>query len=196
MIQLGSGFNQRLHALAPQAQQAFMAALCERMMPNYALYSQASGQGDTKALNSVLALVWERLQVRDARIDFDLQADKLAACQPPAEDDSFGARRAMEAVAALTALLDTLRGGSQEAVIEVSRTSRSGVQAFIAMTEGEENSEALAAKMREHPLMADENDFQDAVLEAVEAPLDRDALKALRKLGRNEGFSNLGISLE
>ncbi|MGO2132523.1 MAG: YjaG family protein [Halomonas sp.] len=196
MIQPGSGFNQRLHALEPQAQQAFMAALCERLVPNYALYSQASGQGDTKALSSVLALVWESLQVRDARIDFDLQADKLAACQPPAEDDSFGARRAMEAVAALTALLDTLRGGSQEAVIEVSRTSRSGVQAFIAMTEGEDDTEALAVKVREHPLMADENGFQDALLESVEAPLDRDALKALRKLGRNEGFSNLGISLE
>lgn len=196
MTQPGSGFNQRLYALEPQAQQAFMAALCERLVTNYALYAQTSGEGDVNALNSVLALVWERLQVRGARIDFDLQADKLAACQPPAEDDSFGARRAMETVAALSALLDTLRGGSQEAVVEVSRASRGGVQAFIAMIEGEEDSEALAAKVREHPLMADENGFQDAVLEAVEAPLDRDALKALRKLGRNEGFSNLGISLE
>ncbi len=45
--------------------------------------------------------------------------------------------------------------------------------------------------------MTDENDFQDAVLEAVEAgPLDREALKALRRLGRNEGVSNLGLSLE
>lgn len=194
--QSGKGFNQRLHALAPQAQQAFMAALCERLVPNYVLYSQASGQGDIKALNSILALVWERLQVRDARIDFDLQADKLAACQPPVEDDSFGARRAMETVSALSALLDTLRGDSQEAVVEVSRTSRGGVQAFIAMTEGEEDSEALAAKVREHPLMADENAFQDAVLESVEVPLNRESLKALRQLGRNEGFSNLGISVE
>lgn len=191
-----NGFYQRLQALAPRAQQAFMAALCERLMPNYALYAQAAGQGDVKALSSVMSLVWERLQVREARIDFDLQADKLAACQPPAEDDSFGARRAMETVAALTALLDTLRGGSQEAVIEVSRTSRSGVQAFIAMTEGDEDSDILAAKEREHPLMADENGFQDAVLAAVEVSLDRDALKALRQLGRNEGVSNLGVSLE
>lgn len=196
MTQPGSGFNQRLYALEPQAQQAFMAALCERLVPNYALYAQTSGEGDVKALSSILALVWERLQVRDARIDFDLQADKLAACQPPAEDDSFGARRAMETVAALSALLDTLRGESQEAVVEVSRASGGGVQAFIAMIEGEEDSEVLAAKVREHPLMADENGFQDAVLETVEAPLDRDALKALRQLGRNEGFSNLGISLE
>lgn len=191
-----NGFHQRLQALDPLAQQAFMAALCERLMPNYALYAQATGRGDVKTLSSIMALVWERLQVREARIDFDRQADKLTACQPPAEDDSFGARRAMETVAALSALLDTLRGGSQAAVIEVSRVSRSGVQAFIAMTEGDEDSEALAAKEREHLLMDDENGFQDAVLAAVEAPLGREALKALRQLGRNEGVSNLGISLE
>ncbi|WP_027967650.1 YjaG family protein [Halomonas halocynthiae] len=190
------GFNQRLYALEPQAQQAFMAALCERLVPNYALYAQASGQGDLNVLKAILALVWERLQVKSARIDFDLQADKLVACHPPAEDDSFGARRAMEVVSALSALLDTLRGGSLEAVVEVSRTSRSGVQAFIAMTEGEEDSDALAANVREHPLMADENDFQDAVLAAAETPLSREALKSLRLLGRNDGVSNLGVSID
>jgi uncharacterized protein YjaG (DUF416 family) len=195
MSQPSGGFHQRLQALEPRAQQAFMAALCERLMPNYALYAQTSGQGEVRGLKSILDLVWERLLVRDARIDFDLQADKLAECHPPAEDDSFGARRAMEAVAALSALLDTLRGESPEAIVEVSRASKGGVQAFIAMTEGDEDDQALAARVREHPLMADENGFQDAVLKAVEAPLDRDALKALRLLGRNEGVSNLGIVL-
>ncbi|HSH48095.1 MAG TPA: YjaG family protein [Halomonas sp.] len=196
MSQPGNGFHRRLRALQPRAQQAFMAALCERLMPNYRLYAQTSGQGEVRVLRSILDLVWERLLVKEARIDFDLQADKLAGCYPPAEDDSFGARRATEAVAALSALLDTLRGESPEAIVEVSRASRGGVQAFIAMTEGDEDDRALAARVRAHPLMADENGFQDAVLEAVEAPLDRDALKALRRLGRNEGVSNLGIVLD
>lgn len=196
MSQPSGGFHQRLQSLEPRAQQAFMAALCERLMPNYALYVQTSGQGEVKGLKSILELVWERLVVKDARIDFDLQADKLTERQPPGEDDSFGARRAMETVAALSALLDTLRGESPEAILEVSRTSKGGVQALIAMTEGEEDSEALAARVREHPLMADESAFQDAVLDAVETPLDRDALKALRRLGCNEGVSNLGITLD
>lgn len=196
MSQPSGGFHQRLQALEPRAQKAFMAALCERLMPNYALYVQASGRGEVKGLKSILGLVWERLMVKDARIDFDLQADKLADRQPPSDDDSFGARRAMETVAALSALLDTLRSEAPEAIVEVSRASKGGVQAFIAMTEGDEDSQALAARVREHPLMVEENDFQDAILEAVEAPLDRDALKALRRLGRNEGISNLGIALD
>lgn len=189
-----SGFYQRLQALEPRRQQAFMAALCERLLPNYTLYAQTAGQGSPRALRAILDLVWERLSVKEAKIDFALQAEKLAELAPGEEDDSFGARRASEAVAALSALLDTLQGEAPEAVLEVSRASRGGVRAFIELTEGEEDGERLAALARGHPLMADENDFQDAVLEAAEGPLGRGELKALRRLGRNDGFSNLGLA--
>ncbi|SFT87320.1 YjaG family protein [Halomonas saccharevitans] len=192
-----NGFFQRLQQLDPRRQQAFMAALCERLLPNYGLYAENSGEGNPHGLRVILDLVWEQLAVKEARIDFDRQAEKLAELEPPAEDDSFGARRALEAVVALSAILDTLRGEASEAVLEVSRASRSGVRAFIELTEGEEDGERLAALLRDHPLMADENDFQDAVLEALETgPLDREALKALRRLGRNDGVSNLGLSVE
>ena len=192
-----SGFFPRLQQLDPRRQQAFMAALCERMLPNYRLYAETTGLGDPHGVRVILDLVWEQLAVKEARIDFDRQSEKLADLEPPAEDDSFGARRALETVVALSALLDTLRGEAIEAVLEVSRASRSGVRAYIELTEGEEDAGRLSERIREHPLMADENDFQDAVLEAVEAgPLDRESLKTLRRLGRNEGVSNLGLSAE
>ena len=191
-----TGFFDQLQALTPAGQQAFMATLCERLVPNYALYAETTGHGDPQALRAVLALVWEQLSVKDARIDFDRQADKLAELEPPAEDDSFGARRALEAVVALSALLDALRGKSPGSILEVSRTSRGGVRAFIELTEGEDDDDKLAQLTREHPLMAEENDFQDAVLEAAQARLDKDAIKAMRKLGRNEGVSNLGLSAD
>lgn len=191
------GFHSRLRQLEPRRRLAFMAALCERLVPNYALYAEHAEVGDSAALRSILALVWEHLLVKEARIDFDKQAEKLAELEPPADDDSFGARRALEAVMALSATLDTLRGEAPESIEEVSLASRGGVRAFIEMTEGEDDETRLAALVRQHPLMADENDFQDAVLEAVETPkLDRDALKQLRRLGRNEGVSNLGLSLD
>ncbi|RDB42063.1 DUF416 family protein [Halomonas sp. DQ26W] len=196
MSQPTGGFHQRLQDLSPPQQQAFMAALCERLLPNYALYAQTAGDGNPAGLRAILDLVWEQLSVKEARIDFDRQAEKLAELEPAADDDSFGTRRAMEAVVALSALLDTLRGEAPEAVLEVSRVSKGGVRAFIELIEGEEDAQRLAARIREHPLMADENDFQDAVLEAAEGKLDRDALKALRRLGRNEGVSNLGLSLD
>ncbi|WP_192036018.1 YjaG family protein [Halomonas sp. YLGW01] len=197
MTQSTGGFNARLKQLDARRRLAFMAALGERLMPNYALYADHAEVGDPAALRGILALVWEYLTVKGAKIDFDRQAEKLAELEPPAEDDSFGARRALEAVMAVSAMLDTLRGEAPEAVLEVSRASLSGVRAFIEMSEGEEDEARLAAQIREHELMADERDFQDAVLEAVEEDvLDRDALKALRRLGRNGGVSNLGLTLD
>ncbi|GAB2714928.1 YjaG family protein [Halomonas garicola] len=190
------GFFQRLQQLGLPEQQAFMAALAERQLPNYALYAQTTGHGDTHTLRAVLDLVWEKLAVRSASIDFDRQAEKLAECEPPAEDDSFGARRALDAVMSVSALLDTLRGEAPEAVLDVSRTSRAGVRAFIELTEGEDDAEKLALLIRDHPLTDDENGFQDAVLEAVSPPLSKDRLKEVRRLGKNEGVSNLGLSLD
>lgn len=201
MSQASGGFHQRLQQLERRRQQAFMAALCERLLPNYGFYYQGlhaatSGHGNPAGLRAILDLVWEHLAVKEARIDFERQAEKLAELEPPPDDDSFGARRALEAVVALSALLDTLRGEAPEAVLEVSRASKGGVRAYIELTEGEEDAGRLAVLVREHPLMADENDFQDAVLEVVEGRLDCETVKALRRLGRNDGVSNLGLSMD
>ena len=72
------------------------------------------------------------------------------------------------------------------------------MRALIDLQAGEGiEQEALEAMIREHPLMIDERDFQDAVLESVEAPqLSRDDWRALKQLGRNEDVSNLGLSLQ
>ncbi|UYO75569.1 YjaG family protein [Halomonas qinghailakensis] len=196
MVAKPLGFYQRLQQLPLPAQQAFMAALCERLLPNYALYQQTTGLGDEHTLRTVLSLVWERLSVPNASIDFARQAEKLAECEPPEDDESFGARRALDAVVSVSALLDTLQGESPEAVLDVSRTSRAGVRAFIELTEGEEDAQALALIIRDHPLMADENDFQDAVLDAVSEPINKASLKEIRQLGRNNGISNLGLTLD
>ncbi|XKF15835.1 YjaG family protein [Halomonas sp. BLK-85] len=196
MASKSPGFYQQLQQLPLFAQQAFMAALCERLMPNYALYAQTTEQGDLHTLRTVLDLVWEQLSVRGASIDFARQAEKLAECEPPEGDESFGARRALDTVVSVSSILDTLQGEAPEAVLDVSRTSRAGVRAFIELTEGEEDAQKLALLIRDHPLTEDENNFQDAVLEAASQPLDAAALKALRQLGRNEGTSNLGLSLE
>lgn len=190
------GFHERLQALSLSRQQAFMAALTERMLPNYALYNDTTGQGDLDGIRAILDLVWEQLLVKGAKIDFERQVEKLAEMEPPAEDDSFGARRATDVVVAISAILDTLRGEAPDAVLEVSRVSRAAVRAFIELTEGEEDGEALARMVKQHPLMEDENDFQDAALEGVEDDFQRESIKALRKLGRNGGISNLGLSLD
>ncbi|WP_148252627.1 YjaG family protein [Aidingimonas lacisalsi] len=189
-------FQHRLRRLTKRQRTAFMAALCERLLPNYGLYADTSGEGDVVALRNILDLVWESLLVVDARIDFGRQAEKLSELQPPADDDSFGARRALETTMAIAATLDVLQGDAEEAVFEVSRVSQAGVIAFIELTESIDDEGSLADALRNHPLMDDEDRFQSAVLDAVEASSERNAIKALRRLGRNNGVSNLGLTLD
>ncbi|AOM02520.1 DUF416 family protein [Cobetia marina] len=202
MTQPVPGFRARLEALAPVRRTAFMATLTERLLPNAGFYAEANGTASaletTRELRKLLDLVWEQLRVRDAKIDFSLQAEKVTAFEPDEHDDSFGARRALEAVMALTACIDVLISEEPEAALKVSRLSADGVRALIDLQAGEGiEQEALEAMIREHPLMVDERDFQDAVLESVEAPrLERDDWRALKRLGRNEDVSNLGLSLQ
>ncbi|WP_417286330.1 YjaG family protein [Cobetia marina] len=202
MTQPVPGFRARLEALAPVRRTAFMATLTERLLPNAGFYAEANGTASaletTRELRKLLDLVWEQLRVRDTKIDFSLQAEKVTAFEPDEHDDSFGARRALEAVMALTACIDVLISEEPEAALKVSRLSADGVRALIDLQAGEGiEQEALEAMIREHPLMVDERDFQDAVLESVEAPrLERDDWRALKRLGRNEDVSNLGLSLQ
>jgi uncharacterized protein YjaG (DUF416 family) len=202
MTQPVPGFRARLEALAPVRRTAFMATLTERLLPNAGFYAEANGTASaletTRELRKLLDLVWEQLRVRDAKIDFSLQAEKVTAFEPDEHDDSFGARRALEAVMALTACIDVLISEEPEAALKVSRLSADGVRALIDLQAGEGiEQEVLEAMIREHPLMVDERDFQDAVLESVEAPrLERDDWRALKRLGRNEDVSNLGLSLQ
>lgn len=198
--QIEAGFERRLAALSDRQGLAFAAALCERLMPNYRLYASMEAAGDDRVhvVRTVLDLVWEALGVRDARIDFARQAQKLIECEPPDADERFGARAAGDLTLALAACLDDLIAGSGEAPIEVSRLSLGGVERFIELQAGEAvmDDARREALIEAHELTADERAFQKAVLEAVEAGIDRERLRAIRALGRNEGFSNLGISAE
>ncbi|WP_158772514.1 YjaG family protein [Cobetia sp. L2A1] len=202
MTQPVAGFRSRLDALAPVRRTAFMATLTERLLPNAGFYAEANGTASaldaTRELRKLLDLVWEQLRVREAKIDFSLQAEKVAVFEPDEADESFGARRALEAVMALTACIDVLVSEESEAALKVSRLSADGVRALIDLQAGEGvEQEALEALIREHPLMEDEHDFQDTVLESVEVPrLESNDWRALKQLGRNEDVSNLGLSLQ
>ncbi|WP_064121115.1 YjaG family protein [Halotalea alkalilenta] len=194
----------RLRNLPEREAIVFMAALTERLLHNYRLFHEVSGGGDRRRVDSAMALVWEALLVPAARIDFTLQGEKLAAIEAGLDDQlaesdvSFGAQMARDATLALSTCLEALAGQRPEGALELSRLSRHGVERFIELSEGEEieDEEGLSALIDAHPLMADERDFQQEVLERLEAPLDAPALRALKRLGRNEGVSNIGLSLD
>ncbi|MCM2131421.1 YjaG family protein [Larsenimonas rhizosphaerae] len=187
----------RTRILALSADQALgvAAGMTERMLPNYVLYADVSGTGDAARIRVMIDLIWEQLGPSRATIDFERQAEKLVALEPDTDrDESFGARLALDVTMALASCFDGLQKAEpHQTALEALRLSAGGVARFIEYSEGESEDDSLD----EHPLMVDETGFAEALIEAVEEiRFDREGLKRLRRLARNQGVSNIGLSLD
>ena len=67
----------RLERLESWQHVTFMACLCERMYPNYAMFCQQTGFGDGQIYRRILDLIWETLTVKDAKVNFDSQLKRF-----------------------------------------------------------------------------------------------------------------------
>lgn len=194
--------DQRIYALSERDTIAFMAAMVERMLINFRFYIAVCPLENARRADSAMGLVWEALTTRNARIDFGLQGEKLALFEQifeEQEDESFGAQMAGDALLALSILLETLATERKGGASEVARLSRHGVVRLITLQDADAHAlDALDALIDEHPLMGDERNFEDSVLAQIEQEgcITRDAVRELRRLGQNEGVSNLGLSLD
>ncbi len=125
LIMLQNPIHLRLERLESWQHVTFMACLCERMYPNYATFCKQTGFGDGHIYRRILDLIWETLTVKDAKVNFDSQLEKLEEAIPAADDfDLYGVYPAIDACVALSELLHSrLSGETLEHAIEVSKTS-------------------------------------------------------------------------
>jgi len=134
--------------LSQWQQIAFAAALLERMLPNYQLFSEAAEFGEAKLLRNQLDLIWQRLasshtsKANVVKINFEAQLNKLEPQTPdPEAFDFFGVYAALDTCMALTALWQLMqiktpkKGGSidLEDIQSISRLSYSSVHAYIEL---------------------------------------------------------------
>ena len=92
----------RTERLEARQHLTFMASLCERMYPNYQMFCKQTEFGDPAVYRRILDLVWETLVVKDAKVNFDSQLEKLEEAIPSAEDyDLYGVYPAIDACIAL-----------------------------------------------------------------------------------------------
>ena len=134
----------RLERLESWQHVTFMACLCERMYPNYAMFCQQTGFGDGQIYRRILDLIWETLTVKDAKVNFDSQLEKFEEAIPSADDfDLYGVYPAIDACVALSELVHSrLSGETLEHAVEVSKTSITTV-AMLEMTQaGREMTDA------------------------------------------------------
>lgn len=193
----GPNFEKELYDLNDWQLTAFCAALSERMFPNFSLFSRLMDFGDVQQMRRILDAVWDHLNQTGAKMNFDVQLDNVEANMPDLDAfDMYGASPALDAVVALFSTLNTIIAADAGEVISVANMSRESVATFIEISaDAQISDEELVRYINTHELMQQEDEFQDAVLEIVQDDIPRaEALRELRELARNDGYSNLGIS--
>lgn len=187
----------RLEKLESWQHVTFMASLCERMYPNYAMFCHQTGFGDPQLYRRIVDLVWETLTVKDAKVNFDSQLEKLEEAIPSADDyDIYGVYPAIDACVALSELLHSrLSGETLEHAIEVSKTSITTV-AMLEMTQA--GREMTEEELRANPAVEEEWDIQWEIFRLLADCEERDIelIKGLRADLREAGSSNIGINLQ
>jgi uncharacterized protein YjaG (DUF416 family) len=186
----------RLEKLESWQHVTFMASLCERMYPNYQAFCLETGFGEAQLYRRILDLIWETLVVKDAKVNFDSQLEKLEEAVPSSDDyDLYGVYPAIDACIALGELIHSrLSGETLSHAIAVSETSIRTV-AMLEMTQaGKEMSDE---ELKVIPAVEEEWDIQWEIFRLLADCEERDLelIKGLRSDLREAAVSNIGINL-
>jgi len=194
---------------------AFSAALLERMLPNYLMFSEGADFGNAKVLRNQLDIIWQWLDNSSTvKINSDAQLLKLEAETPdPEEFDSFGVFPALDACMALSALWQLMQVKPLKKpkisevdiddVQSISRLSHNSVSYYVELLLLEEVAESVdeeftitAEQMDAHPLMQWEIDTQNELFDFLKfAAADKRTCKLAKQMSLSEGLSNLGIEI-
>ncbi|MFS7384457.1 YjaG family protein [Rahnella inusitata] len=186
----------RLEKLESWQHVTFMASLCERMYPNYEAFCLETGFGEPQVYRRILDLIWETLVVKDAKVNFDSQLEKLEEAVPSSDDyDLYGVYPAIDACIALGELIHSrLSGETLSHAVAVSETSIRTV-AMLEMTQA--GKEMTDEELKVIPAVEEEWDIQWEIFRLLADCEERDLelIKGLRSDLREAAVSNIGINL-
>ena len=186
----------RLEKLESWQHVTFMASLCERMYPNYQAFCLETGFGEAQLYRRILDLIWETLVVKDAKVNFDSQLEKLEEAVPSSDDyDLYGVYPAIDACIALGELIHSrLSGETLSHAVAVSETSIRTV-AMLEMTQA--GKEMTDEELKVIPAVEEEWDIQWEIFRLLADCEERDLelIKGLRSDLREAAVSNIGINL-
>lgn len=184
-------------------QNVFAAAILERMLPNYQMFSEATHFGDSALLKNQLSLVWQRAaKAKSAKLNADAQLEKLEPNIPePNEFEFFGVFPALDTVMGLAALLQFQQDKEVENIEQVSRLSENSVMAYVELLIAEELEEEveledLTPQIKKHPLYEWEKATQNELFDLLKnSPENETTIKEAKALVLSEGVSNLGVEI-
>jgi len=187
----------RLEKFEPWQQITFMACLCERMYPNYAMFCDNTEFAQARVYRDILDSVWEQLTVKTAKVNFEHQLEKLEEIIPNSDEfDVYAVYPAIDACVALSTLLHGLldRDYLFENMLEISQIS----VMTVAQLEEAQTGEAITNEnQKQNEAVCEEWDVQWAIYRPLREAEKRDIdlIKDLRQELREEAVSNIGVTL-
>lgn len=194
------GFFKRVKALNFEQKKVFAIALCQRMLPNYQLFSEVCEFGDPQVLDTALSLLWQSVYDNKLKLNIDIYLERLELNTPdPADFDVYGVYPAMDASTALIALLSAIQGKVEEDIVNISKLSSSTVANYIEAisdVDADLDEDAFDDYIFNHEVMVEEKDLQNTLLQLIEdtPKLNADFIKSLRNEIVQAGVSNIGIA--
>ncbi|MCG3726385.1 YjaG family protein [Vibrio cincinnatiensis] len=188
----------RLEKFEPWQQITFMACLCERMFPNYALFCEQTEFAQARGYRDILDSVWELLTVKNAKINFERQLEKLEDLIPTTDEfELYLVYPAIDACEALATLLHGLldRDDLYESMQKISQIS---VRTVAQLEEAQNGDVITNENQKENEAVCAEWDVQWAIFRPLREATERDIdlIKDLRQELRDECVSNIGLTLD
>ncbi|WP_233118041.1 YjaG family protein [Aggregatibacter actinomycetemcomitans] len=190
--------HKRLKNLATWQHLTFIACLCERMYPNYQLFCQITEQPQhAKVYHNILNLAWEYLTVKDAKINFENQLEKLENIIPDVNDyDFYGVVPALDACEALSEMLHTIiAGDSLTQAVKLSQLSLQTVADLLAEQNERELSET---ELKESEEIQQELDVQWQIYRVLKDAEKHNVelILGLKNELREVGISNICVKID
>nr|WP_086938911.1 DUF416 family protein [Thaumasiovibrio occultus] len=187
----------RLEKLDPWQQITFMVTLCERMYPNYVLFCEQTEFADPKPMHLILDSVWESLTVKNAKVNFERQLERLEELVPNGEDhEIYLVYPAIDACVALSELLHALldRDNLLEAMVKISAQS---AQTVADLEEAQTGEVITNDNQKDNEAVCAEWDAQWEIFRVLREADKRDIemIKGIRGDLRETPISNIGVEL-
>lgn len=184
--------NEQLTTLQSWQQSVFCIALAEQNITHFKMFSQAIDSENDKIADNILQLFWEKLTVKEAKINFTIQEENFNAIIPEINDhDFYGVYPAVDYCVIVDCIFNSFTSKSTEEAFNASQTSFATIASFIELQTDEEIDEA---ELVVEPLFIEHLAVQQTLLKMLDNERSPELIKSIRTYIRSLESTSIGIS--
>ena len=169
-------------------QQAFLALLCQRLVPNFHAFENEIGRPNDPTLDRLVDKAWTMLESGEVPSDVLKDAGAAEALGPETEDHTTVlVSAALDAAVAVGLLMRTFVERDTETVLDAHALVRDTLEMYIEQTEElQPNDPSLEARLHEHPLVQAERRHQADAVATLDRLPEADTASSVRAIRSSE----------